>query len=413
MKENLTTIMEQFLPEQSLCFVKPKGNGHINTTFLVEMVSGERYIIQKINTAVFGDPDDLMENIMRVTSFLREKLRKAGGDAERGTLMVIRGTNGKAYVTDGQGSAWRLYACVRNVVSFEKAQNADQMYQAGLAVGRFGMLLADFPAAELHETIPDFHNTPKRYLNLVEKAFQEDRYGRAAEVAEEIAFARKHREETAIFEDLHRRGKLPLRVTHNDTKIGNILFDADTHEAVCLCDLDTVMPGFAPFDFGDSIRSGAATAAEDGADLEDMAKVEEESNETTTVTAEDAASRARLAAAEEPNAINPKSAKGNPGGMALSLDYYHAYRKGYYEGTQGKLTETEYRLLPMGAKLMTLECGMRFLTDYLEGDVYFKTDRERQNLDRCRAQFALVEDMERKWGEMCADARNYWRDSNL
>ncbi len=351
-------IEHAFAAGQQVRAVEPMGNGHINTTWLVTFASGERCILQSVNTRVFQNVDDLMENIVRVTSFLRERLREEGGDETRGTLTVIHALDGQPYWTDADGQVWRLYRNVEHTMTFERADSPQMMYQCGLAIGRFQALLADFPAQSLYETIPDFHNTPKRYRDF-ENAVSRDSCGRAASVAKEIAFVRARRPELSVFTDLRDQGKLPLRVTHNDTKIGNLLFDETTHEAVCLCDLDTVMPGFAPFDFGDAIRSGATAAAEDE---KDCARV------------------------------------------FLALPRYRACLKGFLEGVGERLTETEIRLLPMGAKLMTFECGMRFLADYLEGDVYFKTEREGQNLDRCRTQFALVADMERKWEDLSPSA---------
>ncbi len=335
-------------------FIQPWGGGHINSTFLVTLASGERCILQSINSAVFQNVDGLMDNIVRVTSFLRERLKEEGSDEKRGTLTVIPAADGRPYLKDGDGQPWRLYANVEHVMTYERADTPDKMYQAGLIVGRFQALLSEFPVHELCETIPDFHNTPKRYRDF-EKAVSADPYGRVKEVGTEIAFIRERLSELAVFEDLRQKGVLLLRVTHNDTKLDNILFDETTQEAVCLCDLDTVMPGFAPFDFGDMIRSGASTALEDETEA---------------------------------------------GKVSLSLPLYRACLKGFLKGVGGRLTEEEIALLPMGAKLMTLECGMRFLADYLEGDIYFKTERERQNLDRCRTQLALVADMERKWEAM-------------
>ncbi|MCD7752183.1 MAG: aminoglycoside phosphotransferase family protein [Lachnospiraceae bacterium] len=354
----LKQIAERFETGGKAVAVEPCGNGHIHTTYLVAFSSGEQYILQSINTSVFKDVDGLMDNIVKVTSFLRRRLEEQGKDVNRGTLTVIRAADGRPYLTDENGQAWRLYTNVNHVVTYEQADSPEVMYQAGLAIGRFQAFLADFSVGELHETIPDFHNTPRRYQDF-EKAVSQDRCGRAASVAKEIAFVRARREEMSVFMDLRGQGRLPLRVTHNDPKLANILFDQTTHEAVCLCDLDTVMPGFAPFDFGDAIRSGASTASEDETDCEKV---------------------------------------------TVSLPLYQACLKGFLQGAKGRLTEEEISLFPLGAKLMTLECGMRFLADYLEGDIYFKTEREGQNLDRCRTQFKLVSDMERKWEKMSPQA---------
>ena len=225
-----------------------------------------------------------------------------------------------------------------------------------MAFGNFQRMLADYPANTLNETIPNFHNTPSRFRDF-QRAVQEDKMKRAAMVKEEIAFALAREKDTCILVDLLKEGKLPLRVTHNDTKLNNILFDADSKKAVCIIDLDTVMPGLSHYDFGDSIRFGASTGAEDEKDLDKI---------------------------------------------KIDLGLFEAFTKGYLEGCKGSLTAKEIEMLPMGAKLMTYECGIRFLADYLEGDVYFKIHREGHNLDRARTQFKLVKDMEDKWDEMMA-----------
>ena len=224
-----------------------------------------------------------------------------------------------------------------------------------MAFGKFQAMLANFPADTLHETIPQFHDTAKRYRDF-EKAVEADVKGRASKVAAEIAFVREHSKEVSELHDMLAKGELPLRVTHNDTKLNNIMIDSNSHKAICVIDLDTVMPGLSAHDFGDAIRFGANTAAED----------------------------------------EPDTSK-----VSLSLELFEIYVKGFLEGCGGRLTENEVKVLPMGAKMMTLECGMRFLADYLEGDVYFKISREDHNLDRCRTQFALVADMEKKWRQMC------------
>ena len=240
-------------------------------------------------------------------------------------------------------------------------ESAKDFYDSGVAFGNFQKMLADYPAKTLHETIPNFHNTPSRFRDF-QKAVQEDKMGRAASAQEEIAFALARENDTKVLTDLLKAGELPLRVTHNDTKLNNILFDENTKKAICIIDLDTVMPGLSHYDFGDSIRFGASTGAEDEKDL---SKIE------------------------------------------MDLALFEAFTKGYLEGCGGSLTEKEIEMLPMGAKLMTYECGIRFLADYLEGDVYFKIHREGHNLDRARTQFKLVKDMEDKWTEMAAIVEKY------
>lgn len=352
--EEKKELLKHFRLEGEVESVKPHGSGHINNTFLVTTNGERKYILQRINTDIFHDTDGLMENIVNVTSYLRERIIQAGGDPERETMTVIPTTDGRDYHIDTEGNHWRIYLSIEHIVSLDRAENAEQFYASGFAFGRFQAQLADYPAATLHETIPDFHNTPKRY-QAFEKAVEEDVCHRAESVAKEIAFIRERKEEIPILTDLLQKGELPLRITHNDTKLNNILLDADTYEAVCIVDLDTIMPGLCAYDFGDAIRFGANTAAEDEADVSKV---------------------------------------------SLSLELYDAYARGFLEGCGGRLTAKEIETLPLGAKIITLEQGIRFLTDYLQGDTYYHTEREGQNLDRCRTQLALVADMERKWERM-------------
>ena len=336
-------------------FCEPYGNGHINDTFLT-VSDGKRYILQRMNTGIFTHPYELMENILDVTEHIREKVRAAGGDYKRATLVVIPTSDGKSHFDDGEGGHWRLYEFTEGTVTFETVENSEDFYRCAEAFGHFQRQLADFPAHKLHESIENFHNTPWRYRNLI-KAVENDICGRLAEVKTEVQFVKDRAEFCSTLENAHAAGKLPLRVTHNDTKLNNILFDEKTNAPVCVIDLDTVMPGYSVNDFGDSIRFGANTAAEDETDLSKV---------------------------------------------TLDLYLFEAYAKGFLVGCGGSLTKTELELLPIGAIMMTLECGMRFLTDYLEGDVYFKIHRPCHNLDRARNQFALVADMERKLEKMNA-----------
>ncbi len=339
------------------------GSGHINDTFAVYTGyegGTNRYILQRINTDTF-DPDTLMENITGVTSYLRREIEARGGDYTRETLNIIPTVDGKPYYRDSAGGAWRGYMFIENATTFDSVKDPQDFYNAARAFGRFQNLLQKYPAEKLHETIARFHDTPKRYRDF-EAALAEDRMGRAKDVAPEIAFVRAHEKDTHALVDLLAAGKLPLKVTHNDTKLNNVMIDNATGEGIAVIDLDTVMPGLAAYDFGDSIRFGASTAAEDEKDLD----------------------RVR---------------------MDISL--YEIYLKGFLETAGDGLTIEEKRSLPMGAKLMTLECGIRFLTDYLQGDVYFRLHYPEQNLDRCRTQFKLVWDMERQWDEMTALVEKY------
>lgn len=347
-------ILSQFQLEGKIVDIKPHGSGHINHTYLAAAQGGRRYILQRINTDIFRDTAGLMENIVKVTSYLKERIVEAGGDPERETMTVVPTIQGSYYYTDKEGNDWRVYLCIERITTLDQVEKPEDFEESGRAFGGFQAQLAQYPARTLHETIPDFHNTPKRYQDF-EKAVEEDVCGRAASVAEEIAFIRARKDEICILTDLLHKGGLPLRITHNDTKLNNILLDEKTHKAVCIVDLDTIMPGLCAYDFGDAIRFGANTAAEDEPDLNKV---------------------------------------------SLSLELYHAYAKGFVEGCGGRLTQKEIETLPLGAKTITIEQGIRFLTDYLQGDTYYHTQREGQNLDRCRTQLALAADMEKKWEQM-------------
>ena len=288
-----------------------------------------------------------MENITAVTEFLRTKT-----DDPRGVLTLVK-THGGASYLHAQDSYWRVYDFVEDSICLQLPETDEDFYQSAVGFGTFQQLLTDFPAAKLHETIPNFHNTPDRYRTFLE-TLERDPMHRAAQVQPEIEFALARQAEMSAIQNALTAGELPLRVTHNDTKLNNVLLDAATRQALCVIDLDTVMPGSSLYDFGDSIRFGAATAAEDEKDLSKM---------------------------------------------GMSLERFRVFTRGYVRACPG-LTAKELELLPMGAKTMTMECGVRFLTDYLDGDHYFAVHREGQNLDRCRTQFKLVADMEKKWDEM-------------
>lgn len=350
-------ILRRFALDGQILSILPYGSGHINNTYLAtlqEEKRNKRYILQQMNDEIFRNPDELMENIVNVTSFLRRKIEARGGDPERETLNIILTWEGKPYLETETGDHWRVYRFIEDATSFDKVENAEDFYQSALAFGQFQRMLADYPAETLHETIPDFHNTPVRYEAFT-KAVEADICHRAASVAEEIQFIRQREADTHVLMDMQMRGELPLRVTHNDTKLNNIMIDNATGIGICVIDLDTVMPGLALNDYGDSIRFGASTAAEDETDLTKV---------------------------------------------SCDLRLFETYTRGFLKGCDGSLTDAEIRMLPMGAKLMTLECGMRFLTDYLQGDTYFKTHWEGQNLARCRTQLKLVRDMEEKWEQL-------------
>ena len=341
------------------------GQGHINDTFVVhtqpENECCRRFILQRMSSAAFKRPDQLMENIIGVTEYLGREVEKTGGSREREAMRVIRPRNGEPYYTDSDGGAWRVYPFVEDTVCYQSAETPELFAASGRAFGRFQRLLQGYPAQTLHETIPHFHDTEDRLAKL-KAAVAADKLGRAAECRAEIDFMMAREKDCSAALQALRDGILPLRVTHNDTKLNNVLMDKTTGEGICIIDLDTVMPGLSINDFGDSIRFGANHSAEDETDL---------------------------------SKVN------------LDVDLFEAYTQAFLEGAGGTLTEKEIEYLPWGAKLMTLEFGMRFLTDYLEGDVYFHISRERQNLDRCRTQCKLVQDMEARWDELAAIAAKY------
>lgn len=331
------------------------GAGHINDTFAVWAADrSKRWILQRINTDTFTDPAGLMENVTGVTAYLRRQIIERGGDPDRETLNVIPTLDGKPYYTDTEGGAWRAYIFVEGTVCLQKVENERDFYTTAETFGNFQNQLAGYPAATLHETIARFHDTPNRYANF-EKALAADVMGRAKDVGPEIAFIRAREADCRVLVDQLAAGVLPLRVTHNDTKLNNVLIDQATGKGICVIDLDTVMPGLSAYDFGDSIRFGANDCAED----------------------------------------EPDQSK-----VHFSLHLYKVFAEGYLAAAGSAMTEAERRSLPWGAKLMTLECGIRFLTDYLEGDHYFKISRPDQNLDRARTQFTLVQGMEREFDAM-------------
>ena len=347
MNEHELAILRKFCLDAEPASCTPYGCGHINRTYLVATAGGRCYILQKINHHTFRDVAGLMENIELVTEHLRRK-----SPDPRSVLTLIRTKDGKSYVEADDGY-WRVFRFVEDSICLQQPESDADFYESAVGFGTFQQLLSDFPAEKLHETIPNFHNTPDRY-----RAFHEtltrDPMHRAAQVQPEIEFALARQAEMAALQNALDAGELPLRVTHNDTKLNNVLFDAKTRRALCIIDLDTVMPGSALYDYGDSIRFGAATAAEDERELDKM---------------------------------------------EMSLERFRVFTRGYVRACPG-LTQKELELLPLGAKVMTMECGVRFLTDHIDGDNYFSIHREGQNLDRARTQFKLVADMERKWDKM-------------
>ena len=341
------------------------GSGHINDTFKLnckdENGTIHQYIMQRMNHEIFKSPEELVDNISGVTSHLKAKIVANGGDYMRETLNMIEALDGKFYYKDSIGCYWRMYYFIGGAICFDLVESPESFYQSGFAFGNFQNLLADYPAEKLNETIIAFHDTKKRYETFLE-AVKEDKLDRVKHVKAEIEFVIAREKDTVVCTELLKNSELPIRVTHNDTKLNNVMIDDETGKGICVLDLDTVMPGLSMNDFGDSIRFGASTAKEDETDLDKV---------------------------------------------SMDINLFDAYTKGFLQACGKALTKKEIEMLPFGAKIMTFECGMRFLTDYLLGDVYFKIHRENHNLDRCRTQFKLVADMEGKWSEMEAVIKKY------
>lgn len=360
-------IAEKFNLPGKITGCKCFGSGHINNTFLLEMTENggltKKYILQAVNTNVFKNICAVMENIDRVTEHMKSR-------AESGEKIIsfLKSTDEHTYYIDEADTFWRIYEFIDNSVSLDLPESNEDFYQCALAFGRFQRVLNDFPAESLHEIIPDFHNTPKRYADFL-SSVREDRSGRAHLAENEIEFIKARKDFYSVLFENYGAGKLPLRVSHNDTKCNNVLLDNTTRKALCVIDLDTIMPGFSVTDFGDAIRFGASTAAEDEKDL---SKVK------------------------------------------LDMEKFRVYTKGFLDGCGGLLSDSEIMLLPEGAKMMTAECGMRFLADFIDGDRYFKTEYPEHNLDRCRTQLKLVAEMEAHWAEMkeCVSEYVGKRESN-
>jgi Ser/Thr protein kinase RdoA (MazF antagonist) len=336
---------------------RPFGSGHINDTYCVtydQAGSRIRYIHQRINHHVFKNPVAVMENVARVTQHaLATLLAEGNPQAYRRTLTCVPARDGKPYAFDAEGNLWRTYPFIEGAKGYDEIESNEQAYQAASAFGAFQKLTADLGGGRLHETIPNFHHTPMR-LAALEAAFLRDSAGRAAAVAKEIEFARARAADCARITDLIAAGEIPERVTHNDTKLNNVLLDEISAQGVCVIDLDTTMPGSALYDFGDMVRTAAATSREDDPD---------------------------------------------PRHSGVRLDRFEALVRGYLS-TATFLNPTERANLAFSGRLLTLECGIRFLTDYLDGDVYFKIKRPDHNLDRCRNQFAFVRALEENMAKM-------------
>lgn len=344
-------VVKQFRVWGDYVRAVPYGSGHINDTFKVTLdMAGApvHYLLQRINHRVFKDPRAVMDNIVRVTNHVQARLAAEGvTDVTRRSLCVVFTRDEQPYHRDGEGNWWRMYLFVEGAATYDTVRNARQAFEAARAYGRFQNMVADLPPPRLHETIPHFHSAPVR-LEALRKAIAADPCNRAAETRAEIAFVERRAVQCSRLLDRHARGELPERISHNDTKLNNVMLDDASGEGVCVIDLDTVMPGLVLYDFGDMVRSATAAAPEDEADLRKV-------------------------------------------GMRIEL--FDAIARGYLSQA-AFLSPAERAELVFSGRLITLMIGMRFLTDYLLGDVYFKTTRPRQNLDRCRAHFKMVESME-------------------
>ncbi|MDE6551095.1 MAG: aminoglycoside phosphotransferase family protein [Clostridia bacterium] len=361
---NLSQIAGQFSFKGDCLDIKPFGNGHINDTFAVECKTAEgvlRYILQRLNRRVFPNPKCLMDNMSAITEFLRDKIIAEGGDPDRECLCIVRTVDDKIYYVDDNADVWRATKFIENTQTYLVAEDGDMFADAGRAFGQMLSRLADFDASKLYDVIPNFHNTKARYDTLL-KAAEADKVGRLKDARQEYDFAQAHSYLCPIIVDALSSSAIPLRVTHNDTKLNNVLIDATTKRAVCVIDLDTVMSGSLLYDFGDAIRVGCSTAEEDEKDLSKV---------------------------------------------GFNIENFDAFTRGYISGAGKSITKAEFELMPISAVIMTYECGMRFLTDYLDGDNYFKTAYPEHNLVRCRTQFKQARLMLERIEEMKNIVRKY------
>ena len=350
-------ILSNFRINGKFVSCEPYGSGLINRTYVAvfdENGKRVRYIVQRINSKLFTNVDGLMNNIRLVTEFNREEIRKRGGNPDRESLTLVYAVDGKPYFKAAVDEYYRVYVFIEDAKGYDVVEKPEHFYESAVEFGKFAMLLDRFDSSKLFEVLPDFHNTVKRFANF-KKSLEKDAFRRAKDVRPEIEFALKHEGITNKIVNLLASGDMPSRVTHNDTKLNNVLIDTRTDKAVCVIDLDTMMPGSICYDFGDSIRFGCNPCLED----------------------------------------TPETEK-----VVFNMPLFETYTEGYLSVFGKTITDVERELLPMGAILMTYECGIRFLTDYLDGDVYFRHTREKQNVDRTRTQFKLVSDMESRIDEM-------------
>ena len=357
MNDTIREILSAYALPGELTEAVPFGSGHINDTIRLTCMTQagpERYVLQRLNTHIFKDPEGVMRNIVTVTAHLSAKIRARGGDPLRETLNVVRNRAGGSFAVAADGGFWRVTRFIEGTVSYDVVEDPALMYESGRAFGVFQKDLRDLDAGTLCEVLPDFHNTPLRFEQFT-AALEADCRGRAKDCGPEIAFLLAREPLASAAETLRRAGTLPLRVTHNDTKINNVMFDAESAHAVCVIDLDTVMPGLVLYDFGDAIRTGTNTGEED----------------------------------------EPDTAK-----IGFATERYEAFTRGFLEQSANALTAAECETLPLGARLITYEQSLRFLTDYLAGDTYYKTAYPDHNLVRARTQIRLLGEMEKAQARM-------------
>ena len=358
-QRELREIISRFVIYGDYLVAVPFGNGNVNDTYQLTYDQGGvrlHYVLQRINHQVFKEPEKVMENVNRVTEHILSKIRAAHVETKKRTLRLLHTPDNRTLVKDSRGNYWRAYIFVERARAYEVLATPEQAFRVAEAFGEFQQNLVDLPGKRLHETIPDFHNTPKRFADF-EAAVKEDRCGRVKEAKPEIDFLMARKAETDTLIKLNKSGDIPERITHNDTKANNILIDDLSGEGICVIDLDTVMPGLSLYDFGDMVRSGTNPAEEDEVNLSKV---------------------------------------------GMRFDMYEALYRGFLKSAGGFMTAAEKEMLPFAGKLITMEIGCRFLTDYPNGDTYFKVRRPGHNLDRARNQFKLVESIEEQFEEMRA-----------
>lgn len=362
MSDTIAEVLNEFELEGTSYYAERFGAGHINETYLVKTTAeneNKKYVLQKINSNLFPDPERVMSNITLVTEFNRQKIIERGGNPDREGLTIVKTKDNKSYLKKPYGN-YRVYKYIDGAV-YQTVEKPEHFYQSAVAFGDFANLLAEFDAKKLYEVLPDFHNTVKRFNDFM-VAIEKNASGRAEQVEKEIDFVLKRKEYCNKITTLLDSGKMPTKVTHNDTKLNNVMFDRNTGKYLAVIDLDTIMPGSICYDFGDSIRFGCNTAAEDEKDLEKV---------------------------------------------HFNIDLFEEYAKGYLFALGDSATEIEKENLAFSAILLTYECGMRFLTDHINGDTYFHIARENHNLDRARTQFKLIEEMEKVHPQMQMLVKKY------